>query len=209
MFQFLKTIKKMKTDGKFEALVSTHRKMTALSNFACNCQKIYFVWQILFNITNTSYLFFLNVHNIRKKQRSSGKFRLSKYWVYDKRPVERAILSFSVFSFFQHWHVFCQNDEISKFFYVTIFYDLETSHIHLQKSQFFCLLFLNSGNMNYFISLISRICANGYCLIANWGYIYYQISKNGSLKKLLCLFGIFILATLTLILLKTLWKNLF
>ena len=36
--------------------------------------------------------------------------------------------------------------------YVTNFYDLETFHIHLQKSQFYCLLFLNSGNMKYFIS---------------------------------------------------------
>ena len=62
-----------------------------------------------------------------------------------------------------------------------------------------CLLFLNWGNMKYFISLIFRIGANGYCSIANWGYIYYQVSKNGSLKMLLCLFGIFILATLTLI----------
>ena len=171
--------------------------------------KTHFVWQILFNFTNTGYLFFLNVHKTRQKQRSSSKFKLSKYWLYDKLPVEHAILSFSVFSFFQHWHVFWQNDEFSKFSYVTNFYDLETFHVHLQKSQFYCLLFRNSRNIKYFISLISRIRANGYWSISNWGYIYYQVSKNRSLKILPCLFHIFILATLTLILLKTLWKKLF
>ena len=53
----------------------------------------------------------------------------------------------------------------------------------------------------------SRICANGYCSIANGGYIYYQVSKNWFLKMLLCL--LVILATVILILLKTLWKTLF
>ena len=96
----------MKAYWKFEALLSTHRKMTTLSIFASNCQ-----W-------------------------SSGKFRLSNYLLYDKRSVEYAILSFPVFSFLQHWHVFCQNDEFSKFYYVKIFYDLETFHIYLQKAGF-------------------------------------------------------------------------
>ena len=168
----------MKAYWKFEALLSTHRKMTTLSIFASNCQ-----W-------------------------SSGKFRLSNYLLYDKRSVEYAILSFPVFSFLQHWHVFCQNDEFSKFYCYNFLWSGNLSHI-FTKSRFCCLLFLNSGNRKYFGSLVSRIYANGNCSIANWGYIYYQVSKNGSLKILLCLFDIFILATLTLILLKTLWKNLF
>ena len=44
----------------------------------------------------------LNVHNMRKKQPSSGKFRLHKHFLYDKQPVEYAILPISVFSFLQH-----------------------------------------------------------------------------------------------------------
>ena len=40
MFQFLKATKKMKTSLKFEAPVSTHRKMAALSIFARNSQKL-------------------------------------------------------------------------------------------------------------------------------------------------------------------------
>ena len=51
-----------------------------------------------------------------------------------------------------------------------------------KKSPFCCLFFLNSGNISYFVSLNSRISANSYCSIANWGYLYYQVSKNGSLK---------------------------
>ena len=61
---------------------------------------------------------------------------LSKYLLYDKRPVGHAILSFSAFSILQHSHVFCQNNGFPKFYYVTNFYDLETFHIHLQKVRF-------------------------------------------------------------------------
>ena len=118
----------MKTHLKFEALMSTHRKVATLSIMASNRRKLIWLGRYF-----TSYLFFLNVHNICKQQRSSGKFRLSKYWLYDKRPVEHAILSFLVFSFLQHWHVSCQNDEFSKFYDVTNFYNLETFHIDLQK----------------------------------------------------------------------------
>ena len=138
--------KKMGTYWKFEPLVSNDRKMTALSIFASNCQKL-ILFRRYFSTSQIQAIFFLNVHNIRKKQWSSVKFRLKKYWLYDKQPVEHAILSFSVFSFLQHWHVFCQNDKFSKFYYVKNLYDLETFHIHLKKSPFCCLLFLNSGNI--------------------------------------------------------------
>ena len=39
MFQFLKVTKKWKLTWKFEAPLSTHYKMAALSIFASNCQK--------------------------------------------------------------------------------------------------------------------------------------------------------------------------
>ena len=87
-------------------------------------------------------LFFLFMHNMHKRQRSSGKFRLYKYLLYDKRTVEHAMLLFSVFSFLQHWHAFCQKGEFSSFYYVTKFLEFR----------------------------FSRICANGYCSIVNWGY---------------------------------------
>ena len=188
MFQFLKA------HWKFEALVSTHRKVATLLILASNRRKF-----ICLGRNFTSYFFSLNVHNICKQQRSSGKFRLSKYWLYDKRPVEHAILPFSVFSFLQHWHVSCQNDEFFMFYDVANFYNPETFHIDLQKKPVLFSIISKFRKYEYFISLISRICANGYWSITNWGYIYYQVSKNGSLKMLLCLLGIFNLATFTLI----------
>ena len=115
----------METYWKFEPLVSNDRKMTALSIFASNCQKL-ILFRRYFSASQIPAIFFLNVHNIRKKQWCSVKFRLKKYWLYDKQPIEHAILSFSVFSFLQHWHVFCQNDKFSKFYYVKNLYDLET-----------------------------------------------------------------------------------
>ena len=136
---------------------------------------------MLFNFTNSSYLSDSICIMCAKDNGTVAKFRLHKYLLYDKRPVEHATLLFSVFSFLQQWHVFCQKDEFPKFYYVTKFYDLKTFHSKIAVC-YLLFLNLNSGNMNYFISLISRICANG-C------YINLQFTK-------ICLFGIFILPTL-------------
>ena len=51
---------------------------------------------------------FLNVLNAHKRQQGSGKFRLRKLLFYDKRAVENATSSFSVCSFFQLQHDFCE-----------------------------------------------------------------------------------------------------
>ena len=61
-----------------------------------------FYLTVTFQIHKYQLFVFLIVHNMRKRQQSSGKFRLHKYLFYDKQPVEHGILSFSVFSFLQH-----------------------------------------------------------------------------------------------------------
>ena len=140
MFQFLKTIKKWKLAENLQLLYPTHRKMTPcwfspiIVKKRANKNAFYLADS--FQLHKYRLFVFLNVHNIRKKQRSSGKFMLSKYLLDDNRPVGHAILSFSAFSILQHWHVFCQNNEFFRFYYVTNFYDLETFHIHLQKVRF-------------------------------------------------------------------------
>ena len=146
MFQFLETIKKWELTENLNLLCPTTVKWRPCQ-FLPVIVKNSFYLEDTFQLHKYKLFFFLNVHNIRKKQWSSVKFRLKKYWLYDKQPVEHAILSFSVISFLQHWHVFCQNDKFSKFYYVKNLYDLETFHIHLKKSPFCCLLFLNSGNI--------------------------------------------------------------
>ena len=88
------------------------------------------------------------VFNIHERKLSSGKFRLNKYFLFDKRPVEHAILLFLVFSFLERWDVFCQKDEFSKFWYVTNLYDLE----------------------NFYIKIMV-LWRKGYCSLANWGCI--------------------------------------
>ena len=81
--------------------MSSHCKMVALPIFASNFQKL-ILFGRHFSTSQIPANFFLNMHSIRKKQRNSGKFSLSKYWFCDKRPVEHAILPFLVFSFLQH-----------------------------------------------------------------------------------------------------------
>ena len=53
---------------------------------------------------------------MRKKQRSSGKFRLRKRLLYYERPAEAVTSSFSVFSLFQFKIDFCKK------FYEKIFH---------------------------------------------------------------------------------------
>ena len=193
----------MKTCWKFEAFVSTHHKMISQSIFASNCQKL-ILFGRYFPTSKIPAICFFSMCTIFAKNNgivANFDFTINDRWI--------CYFVISGIFLFATLTVLCKNNELPKFYYVTNFYDLESFHMHLQKSQFCCLLFLNSGNMKYFVSLISRTCAHGYWSIANWGYLHHRVSKNGSLKMLLCLFGILILATLTLILLKTLWKNLF
>ena len=148
MFQLLKTIKKWKLAENLKLLCPTHRKMAPCQFWSVIVKNSFYLADC-FQLHKYQLFVFLNVHNIRKKQRSSGKFMLSKNLLDDKRPVGHAILSFSLFSILQHWHVFSQNNEFSKFYYVTNFYDLETFHIHSQKVRFVVYYFQISRFSNF------------------------------------------------------------
>ena len=87
-----------------------------------------------------------------------------------KQPVQHAILSFSLFSLLSKRWIF---QVLQSFLYLETFQSKKAvlwmfTQI-CKKKVFCCLLFLNSGNMTYFVFLISRIYTNGYWSIANWG----------------------------------------
>ena len=101
MFQFLKATKNENLPESLKLLCPPIVKWR-LCQFLPVIVKMSFCLADTFQLHNTSDLFFLNVQNTRKEKRSSGKYRLNKYLLYNKRPAEHAILPPSFFSFLQH-----------------------------------------------------------------------------------------------------------
>ena len=59
---------------------SSHRKVTALSNFSKICQNKFYLANI-FQLHKHQTFVFINLCKIRKRQRSSGKFKLGNIWL--------------------------------------------------------------------------------------------------------------------------------
>ena len=88
IFKFLKNTKKWKLNWKFEAYVLNGGPFSFDSNFQ---KHIFFGKYFSTSQIPAILFFFLSAHNMCKRQRSSGKFRLHKYLLYDERPVENTI----------------------------------------------------------------------------------------------------------------------
>ena len=126
-----------------------------------------FIWQIFLVLTNTNYLFLCLIYS-KENWAVTNLVYIDIYYTM-KRPVEHAILSFLAFSLFPKRLIFQVPLSQKKKF------DLQTFHSKMftwifKKTRFVVYYFYIQEIWN-FIFLISRICANDYCSIANWGYI--------------------------------------
>lgn len=158
-----------------------------------------FVWPIIFNFISIRY-FFINIRNMKIRQRSSGKLSLFKRLFYIKWPIKFCyfvvfgVLNFATLTRIKNvmlkmlWktNIFKTNFRTSKFLlchktwrsgnpWQRSFEPL----LKFARKSFVFLLFLNRRNMTYLIFVTCWTCANSYCTIANWSCANWLFSKNG------------------------------
>ena len=141
--------------------------MVVLSIFISNCEKLVYLADI--SRLNKHQLFIF-VPNILKRELSSDKLRLHRYLLYNEATRWTCyFVVFGIFSFPKKTNFPSSTKSKKKKF------DLQTFHskmfIWIFKKTRFVVYYFYIQEIWNFIFLISRICANDYCSIANWGYI--------------------------------------